>query len=142
MRRHLGISVYFTAPFAVGTDAATMEDSVMAEERKVVDTKLVKREAYEKCFKRASQLGLNIKANVPGERLEVEISKRTAAWWAAVIIGLLFYVVPGILVLMFWKPIEYCKLIFDENSGGATVTGMLKGESGNQFWNDVSGILL
>jgi hypothetical protein len=113
-----------------------------SEERRVVDTKLTKAEAYTKCFKRASQLGLNIKANIAGERLEVVKTKRTGAWWAAVIGGTLLYVVPGVLVLLYWKPIEYCTLIFDENGSGATVTGVVKGETGDQFFNDVAGLLI
>ena len=114
----------------------------MAEERKVVDTKLPKDEAHKKCFKRASQLGLNIKANIPGERLEIAKTKRTGAWWAAVIGGFCFYIVPGALVLAFWKPIEYCYLIFDDNGAGTTVTAQVKGEAGQQFFNDVAGLLI
>lgn len=114
----------------------------MPEERKVVETKLSKDEAYKKCFKRASQLGLNIKANIPGERLEVIKVKRTGAWWAAVIGGTLLYIIPGVLVLLFWKPVEYCHLIFDESGAGATVVGQVKGEAGQQFFNDVAGLLI
>lgn len=114
----------------------------MAEERRVVDSKLSKVEAYEKCYKRAMQLGLNVKVNVRGERLEIEKSKRTGAWWTAVIFGFFFYIIPGILVLALWKPVEYCRLVFDENSTGSTVTGQVKGESGVQFFNDISAILI
>ena len=114
----------------------------MAEERKVVDTKLSKADAYQKCFKRASQLGLNIKANIPGERLEIVKAKRTAVWWISVIVGFCLYIVPGVLVLVLWKPVEYCHLIFDENGPGATVTFQIKGESGNQFFNDVAAMLI
>jgi hypothetical protein len=114
----------------------------MAEERKVVETKLSRDEAYRKCFKRASLLGLNIKANIPGERLEIEKTKRSPMWWASVILGFCLYIVPGVLVLTLWKPVEYCSLVFDENGEGSTVTARVKGESGVQFFNDVSGILL
>jgi hypothetical protein len=112
------------------------------EERKVVDTRLTKDEAYKKCFKRASQLGLNIQANIPGERLEIVKTKRTGAWWAAVIGGFCFYILPGVLVLIFWKPVETCTLIFDESGSGATVTGVVKGETANQFFSDISGLLI
>lgn len=57
----------------------------MAEERKVVESRLPKEESYKKCFRRATQLGLNIKANIPGERLEIEKTKRTGLWWVSAV---------------------------------------------------------
>jgi hypothetical protein len=116
----------------------------MAEERRVVETRLPKDEAFKKCFKRAGQLGLDIVANIPGQRLEVRKVKRTAGWWCAVIFGFLFYIVPGVLVLVFWKPVETCTLVFDEHGEGTTVTAQVsgKGEGGLGFYNEVAGILI
>ena len=114
----------------------------MAEERKVVETKVSVSEAYQKCFERATQLGLNIKTNISGQRLEIEKVNRTALWWVCVVLGFCFYIVPGVLVLVLWKPVEYCHLVFDENGSGAILTGMVKGESGLQFWSKITGILL
>ena len=45
-------------------------------------------------------------------------------------------------MLAFWKPIEYCYLIFDDNGAGTTVTAQVKGEAGQQFFNDVAGLLI
>jgi hypothetical protein len=46
----------------------------MAEERRVVEVSRSKDEAYKKAFRLAGQLGLEIQANIPGERLEVQRS--------------------------------------------------------------------
>lgn len=116
----------------------------MAEERRVIETRVPKDDAFKKCFKRAGQLGLDIVANIPGERLEVQKIKRTGAWWTAVIIGFMCYIVPGILVLVFWKPVETCTLVFDQNGEGTTITAQVKGkgEGGLGFYNEVAGILI
>lgn len=116
----------------------------MGEQRKVVESKLSKDDAYKKSFKRAGQLGLDIRANIPGQRLEVSKLKRTGLWWTAVIVGLLFYVVPGVLVLVFWKPVSSCSLIFDDNDEGSTVTAQVNGdgEGGMGFYNEVAGLLI
>lgn len=113
----------------------------MTEERKVVETNLTRPEAYKKCFKRATQLGLTIKANVMGERLEIEKGKRTVLWWLAVIFGFALYIFPGVLVLVFWKPVDYCRLFFEDSPEGTVVVAQVKGEAGTQFFNDISGVL-
>ncbi len=65
--------------------------------------------------------------NIPGERLEVGKTKRTAGWWAAVIIGFGLYIVPGVLVLIFWKPGRSCTLVFDDDGAGTNVTAQVQG---------------
>jgi len=117
----------------------------MSEQRRVVESKLSVDEAYKKCFKRAGQLGLEIKTNVPSQRLEVRRVKRTGLWWVAVIVGFCIYVIPGVLVLVLWKPADSCSLVFDaDDGGGATVTGQIKGDgdAGMGFFNEISGLLI
>ena len=114
----------------------------MAEERRVLETKLSREEAYAKCFKRASHLGLNVTIMTKGHQLEVRETRRTAGWWTAVILGFIFYIIPGILVLVFWKPIDYCSLMFDDSAEGCLVTATLKGERGRRFFSEVAGLLM
>jgi len=113
-------------------------------QRRVVETKLSKDDAFKKCFKRAGQLGIEIPANIPGERLEVRKTKRTGLWWTAVILGFCFYIVPGVLVLIFWKPADTCTLVFDQNDEGTTITAQVngQGEGGVGFFNEISGLLM
>jgi hypothetical protein len=61
-----------------------------------------------------------------------------------VIIGFLLYIIPGILVLVFWKPVESCALMFDERDGVTTITAQVKGkgQGGIGFFNQVVGLLL
>jgi hypothetical protein len=117
----------------------------MSEQRRVVETRLTAEEAYKKCFKRAGQLGLEIKTNIPNERLEVRRTKRTGLWWTAVIVGLCFYVIPGVLVAVLWKQADSCSLVFDAgDKGGTTVTGQVNGsgDAGMGFFNEISGLLI
>ena len=101
-------------------------------------------EAFVKCFKRAVQLGLEIRANIPGERLEVCKGSRTFLWWTAVILGFCCYIIPGVLVLAFWKPGRTCTLIFDQNDDGTSITAQVsgEGEGGIGFFNEISGLLM
>ena len=117
----------------------------MSEQRRVVETKLTAEEAYKKCFKRAGQLGLEIKTNIPNERLEVRRTKRTGLWWTAVIVGLCFYVIPGVLVAVLWKQADSCSLVFDAgDKGGTTLTGQVNGtgDAGMGFFNEISGLIM
>jgi hypothetical protein len=116
----------------------------MAEQRKIIETKLSKDDAYKKCFKRATQLNLDIRANIQGERLEVVKGKKTGAWWTVVILGFIFYIIPGVLMLIFWKPESSCILIFSEDDNCSTITVQIKGdgEGGTGFFNEVSGLLM
>ena len=116
----------------------------MAELRKLVETKLSNKQAYDKCLKRATKLGLTISVNLSEQRLKIEKKNHTPGWWIAVIIGFLFYIIPGIVILMSWKQIEYCDLLFedsDEEEGGTTVIAKVKGETGQEFFSQVMGIL-
>jgi len=116
----------------------------MDEQRRIIECDLSKTEAYAKCFKRTSQMGYNITANVRNELIEIEQLNRTTGWWVAVIVGFCLYIVPGVLVLLLWKPKDYCKLLFEtsEDGVGTTVIGLMKGEKGSQFFSVISSLLL
>jgi len=61
-----------------------------------------------------------------------------------VIFGFLLYIIPGILVLVLWKPESSCELVFDDNGSGSTVTAQVRGsgEGGMGFFNEVAGLLI
>ena len=115
----------------------------MSEMRKVVETELPPEEAYAKVFKRATQLGYNIVSNIKNKKLELEWENRNALWWIAFIVGLIFYIIPGILVWLFWKPKDRCTILFDKNqNGGTVVTFIISGPKALEFYNEVIGLLL
>lgn len=115
----------------------------MAEERRVIETKLSRDDAYTRCFKRAALLGVDIKANVKAERLEVRMGgTRGGGYWTLVVLGFLVYILPGILMLIFWRRTGTCTLLFQDGSEGTTITATVKGEKGRQFFNDVSAVLI
>ncbi len=116
----------------------------MSEMRSLIEIKLEGREAYSKCLKRAQRLGYVVTNKIPGQVLRIEKKNYTAVWWISVILGFLFYVIPGILVLILWKPVDYCELDFeesDEEGFKTTIIGKIKGEVGQEFFSQVSGIL-
>ena len=76
--------------------------------------------------------------------LRIEKENHSAIWWVAVILGFLCYIIPAILVLAFWKPVEYCELSFDdsdEQDYETTVAAKIKGEVGQEFYSQIGGIL-
>jgi hypothetical protein len=114
----------------------------MAEERRVIETKVPREEAYTKCFKRASLLGLNMTVNIRGQQLEVGENRRGAGYWTLVVLGLIFYVIPGVLMLVYWRPVYYCKLTFEDAAEGCTIIATLKGTRGRQFFQEVAALLI
>lgn len=114
----------------------------MAEIRKIIESPLKAEEAYAKLFKRASGMGYAIKSNIKGRKLELEWQTRNAIWWLAFVVGLLIYVLPGILVWALWKPKDVCKAYFENTENGSTITFMLSGGKAEQFYNESVGMLV
>jgi len=118
----------------------------MSEIRSVIETNLTKEEAYKKVLKRAQKLGYKTREQQSQNEPNIKIEKRnyTPIWWIAVLIGLFFYIIPGILILIFWKPIDFCQLSFedsDEKEYKTLVIAKMKGEIGQEFFSQVSGLL-
>ena len=115
----------------------------MGEQRRIMETKLPVEEAYKKILKRTSQYGYSISSNVPNQLLEVKIKNKTPVWWVCVILGFICYIIPGILILLLWKPEEYCKITFDKQEDGNTeIIALIKGEKALEFFNSMVGLLL
>ncbi|MFP4280764.1 MAG: hypothetical protein ACLFQI_12300 [Halochromatium sp.] len=112
----------------------------MAEVRNLIESPVPLDEAYKMALKRAQKLGYNITQSVPNQIIRVEKTDRHAVWWIAVIVGFLFYIIPGILVLVFWKPTQYCELSFDDEEGEkkTSIIGKINGEFGHGYFNQVA----
>lgn len=113
----------------------------MPESRSIFESKLSKSETYSKCLSKAQKLGLNVTQSVTEQIIRVEEQNRSPAWWAAVIFGFLFYIIPGILVLIYWKPYDHCELTFhdsDEEGYSTSVVGKFKGDLGRDAYNQLS----
>ena len=113
----------------------------MAEVRSLIESSFARGDAYKKALKRAQRLGYNITQSVPNQTLRVEKIDRHAGWWVAVIFGFLFYILPGILVLVLWKPTQYCELTFDDDdepNKKSSIVGKIRGEFGHGFFNQIA----
>ena len=58
--------------------------------------------------------------------------------------GLALYIIPGLIVFLCWKQMEYCDLSFEENNEGnsaTTVNAKIKGEMGQELFAQVSELL-
>ena len=116
----------------------------MAEVCSSFETNLSKKDAYKKCLKKAYRTGFGVNQIVPGERLRIEKRSPTLAWWLAVFFGIALYIIPGLIVMLCWKQIEYCDLTFEENNEGnsaTTVNAKIKGETGQELLGQISEIL-
>lgn len=111
--------------------------------RTFFESSLGREEAYEKCLSQAQKLGYRIVQTVKGKILRIEETNKTIAWWLAVIFGFLTYVVPGILVLLYWKPVDFCEISFhdsDKEKVGTSITGKYKGDLGRDAYYQLSSI--
>jgi hypothetical protein len=114
----------------------------MAEERRIAESKEDEKSVYKKLFKRASILGYDIKANIVGERLEIAKTNRHPLWWILTIVGICVYLIPGLLIIAFWKPQDYCNMIFSKKESGTEITFIINGESGLRFYNETCALLM
>ncbi|MGL4512073.1 MAG: hypothetical protein ACRCT8_03210 [Lacipirellulaceae bacterium] len=112
-----------------------------AAQRRVIETSVARADAYAKCFKRATQMGWDVSVNVKGQRLVLSRVERSPGWWCAVIFGFLFYIIPGILVLLLWSPKHECQLVFEEDAEITSIVAMLQGKEAVVFFNEISGML-
>ena len=113
----------------------------MAESRNFFHSKLPINDTYLKCLSNARKLGFTVTRNVTDQEIRIEEENKTPAWWAAVILGFICYIIPGILVLIYWKPYDHCELTFnqsDEEGFQTMVVGKFKGELGRDAYNMLS----
>jgi hypothetical protein len=130
----------YASPIVRSLRSRKLEKPV-AEVRSLIESKFSREVAYKKALKRAQKLGYMITQTVPSQTLRVEKVVRHAGWWVAVIFGILLYVVPGILVLVLWKPIQYCELTFDDDDddqANSSIIGKISGEFGHGFFNQIA----
>lgn len=111
----------------------------------VVDSPLPLARAYLESHNLATRLKLEISKSDHDSFLEVRKTEaRTFAWWAAFIFGTACCIVPGLVVLILWRPEQSeCALSFAECGSGSQVSARIVGwgPAGEGYFREVSKLL-
>jgi hypothetical protein len=91
--------------------------------KKLFFTPLAVTDSWNRCEAAAEALGLAPKARTPHQRLEFDLTEpRPGLYWLWVVLGLLFYVLPGLYVIWRYRQ-RLVTVTFTPCAGGTMVAG-------------------
>lgn len=89
----------------------------------VVFTRMNLEDAWDRCNRVSALLGLAADRSTPKEELYFDLSReRPGLYWVGVVLGFIFYVLPGLYLLWYYRTIELT-VRFSATSAGTLVAG-------------------